>query len=66
MRFSIPKSVKGLYTVFPDTIVLGIHFVGDVPQPVLVFAEVLGDTGDGGDVIDFVDVQGSRSLSIDR
>ena len=29
----------------PDDAVLDLHFVGDVPQPVFVFAEVLGDLG---------------------
>src|SRR5436309_1732391 len=34
------------------------YFVGDVPQPIFVFAEVLGDLGIGGDVMDLVDVRG--------
>ena len=42
----------------PDDAVLGIHFVGDAVQPVFVFAEVLSDTGDGGDVMNLVDVHG--------
>jgi hypothetical protein len=44
--------------VDPDDAVLGIHFIGDVPQPVFVFAEVLSDTGDCGDVMNLVDVHG--------
>ena len=40
----------------PDDAVLDLHFAGDIPQPVLVFAEVLGDTSDGSDVMNFVDV----------
>jgi hypothetical protein len=51
------------YAVFsnvvdPGDTVLGIHFVGDAVQPVFVFAEVLSDTGDGGDVMNLVDVHG--------
>ncbi len=40
----------------PDDAVLDLHLTGDVSQPVFVFAEVLGDTGDGFDVMDLVDV----------
>jgi hypothetical protein len=54
---------KRHYTVFsdavdPDEAVVGIHFICDVPQPVFVFAEVLTDTSDCGDVMDLVDVHG--------
>jgi arginyl-tRNA synthetase len=42
----------------PDDAILDLHFVGDVPQPVFVLAEILGDTGDGGDVMNLVDVHG--------
>ena len=42
----------------PDDAVLDIHFAGDVVQPVFVFAEVLSDTGDCGDVMNLVDVHG--------
>src|SRR5271165_917489 len=50
---------KRYYAVFsdaidPDDAVLGIHFVGDVAQPVFVFAEVLSNTGNGGDVMNLV------------
>ncbi len=38
----------------PDDAVLDLHVTGDVSQP--VFAEVLGDTCDGGDVMELVDV----------
>lgn len=34
--------------VDPDDAILDVHFIGHVVQPVLVFAESLGDTGDGG------------------
>ena len=40
----------------PDDAVLDLHVTGDVSQPVFVFAEVLGDTCDGGDVMELVDV----------
>ena len=39
-----------------DDTVLDLHFTGDVPQPVFVLAEVHGHTGNGGDVMNFVDV----------
>ena len=42
----------------PDDAVLDLHFTGDVPQPVFVLAEVLGDTSNGGDVMNLVDVHG--------
>jgi hypothetical protein len=41
-------------TVDPDQPVLLIHFVGDVPQPVLVLAEHFGDARDGADMMNFV------------
>ena len=44
--------------VDPDDTVLDFHFVGNVVQPILVFAELLGDAIDGGDVMDLVDVRG--------
>ena len=31
----------------PDDTVLDFHFIGDVPQPILVFSEIPGDLGDG-------------------
>jgi hypothetical protein len=40
----------------PDDAVLELHPIRDVSQPVFVFAEVLGDTGDDFDVMDLVDV----------
>lgn len=40
----------------PDHAVLDLHFDGDVPQPIFVFAEVLGDLGNGGDVMNLVDL----------
>lgn len=54
---------EGLDAVFsdaidPDDAVFDLHFIGDVPQPVLIFAEVLGDAIDCGDVMNFVDVHG--------
>ena len=42
----------------PDDIVFDFHFIGDVPQPILVFSEIPGDLGDGRDVMDLVDVGG--------
>src|SRR4051812_24638579 len=41
--------------VDPDQPVLLIHFVGDVPQPVLVLTEHVGDAGDGVDMMNLVD-----------
>ena len=40
----------------PDDAILDLHVTGDVSQPVFVFAEVLGDTRDRGDVMELVDV----------
>ena len=37
--------------VDPDHAVFGFHFVGDVEEPVLVFAEILGDAVDRRDVM---------------
>jgi len=42
----------------PDDAVVDLHFVGNVPQPVFVFAEVLRDLSNGGDVVNLVDVYG--------
>jgi len=58
-----PEVSEGHEAVFadaidPDDTVLDFHFVGDVLQPVLVFAELLGDAIDCGDVMDLVDVHG--------
>ena len=51
--------------VDPDQAVLLIHFVGDVPQPIFVFAEHRRDTGDGVDVMDLVDVgQGQAAAAV--
>jgi hypothetical protein len=40
----------------PDHAVFDFHVDGDFEQPVLIFAEFLGDTADRFDVVDFVDV----------
>ena len=42
--------------VDPNDAILDLHFIGDVRQPVFVFAEILGDAIDGDDVMDLVDV----------
>src|SRR5262249_26587122 len=42
-------------TIDPDQSVLLIHFIGDVPKPVLVLAEHFGDEGDGADMMNLVD-----------
>jgi hypothetical protein len=47
-------SGSGQCTVDPDQAVLLVHFVGDVPRPVLVQAGHFGDAGDGVDVVDIV------------
>ena len=43
----MPKSVNAISpssrAVNPDHAVLGLHFDGDIEQPVLVFAQLLGD-----------------------
>jgi len=43
----------------PDEAVLGLHFDGDVEEEVDVLAEVFGDSVDGPDAGDLVDVRGS-------
>ena len=40
--------------VDPDQSIFLIHFVSDVPEPVLIFAEHCRHAGDGDDVVDFV------------
>ncbi len=57
------KVGERLNTIFadaidPDQAVLDLHFDGNVAQPVFVFTEVLCDLGDGGDVMNLVDVRG--------
>ena len=53
----MPKSVNAMTlsshagAVDPDQAVLLIHFIRDVPQPVLVLAEHFGDAGDGADMM---------------
>jgi len=42
----------------PDDAVLDLHPTGDVSQPVFVFAEILRNTVDGGNVMNLVDVHG--------
>ena len=59
----MPKSVNAKTPSFsdavgPDDTVFDFHLAGDVPQPILVFAELLGHAGDSGDVTDLVDVRG--------
>ena len=41
-------------TVDPDQAILGVHFVGHVPQSVLVLTEHFGDASDGMDMVDLV------------
>lgn len=43
------------YTVDPDQSVLLVHFVGNVPQLLLVLSEHFRDAGYGVDVVDLVD-----------
>ena len=59
----MPKSVNAKMPssptpIDPDDTILDFHFIGDVRQPVFVFAEVLGDASYGCDVMDLVDVHG--------
>ena len=48
----------------PDHPILDFHFIGDVRQPVFAFAEVLGDTMDGGDMMDLVDVHDQAARAV--
>jgi len=43
-------------TIDPDSAVLDLHSIGNVSQPIFIFTEVLRDLGNGGDVMDLVDV----------
>ena len=49
--------------VDPDDAVLDLHFGGNIPQPIFVFAKFGGDTTDRGDVMDLVDVHGQAARS---
>jgi hypothetical protein len=42
----------------PDKAVLRVHSIGNVPQPVLVFAKIPCNATDRGDGMNFVDVHG--------
>jgi hypothetical protein len=46
--------------VDPDQSVFGFHLAGDVGEPVLVFAKLGSDAGDGSDAVDFIDVHVRR------
>jgi hypothetical protein len=47
--------------VVVETVVLDVHFEGDIVKPVDIFAEFLGDAVDGLDVRDLVDVDGQAA-----
>lgn len=51
------------WSVDPDYAALRVHFIGDVPQPVLVLAEHFGDPGDDMDMVDLVDLQGQAAAA---
>ena len=66
IRFSIPKSVNAITPSSADPVdpyqaVFGLHFGGDVEQPILVLTEFFGDLADRRDVGDFVDVHGQAA-----
>ncbi len=48
----------------PDDAVLNVHFTGDVAHPLFVLAKIGGNTGDGGDVMNLVDVHRPTEKSI--
>ena len=48
-------------SVDPDHAALGIHFVGEVEQPIFVVAKVRCDAIDRRDAVDFVDVHGQAA-----
>jgi hypothetical protein len=56
-RFSIPKSVNAM---------IGLHFDGYVREPVFVLLELDRKTGDRGDVVDLVELHGSRGRGVDH
>src|SRR5271167_1072595 len=43
------------WAVDPDQVILGVHLVGHLPQPLLVLTEHFGDASDGMDMVDLVD-----------
>ena len=49
MPMSVNAKTKPLRRHRPDDTVFDFHLAGDVPQPVFVFAELLGDAGDIAD-----------------
>ncbi len=56
------------WAIDPDQAVLLIHFVGNVPQPILVFAEHFGNTGNRVDMMNFVywgHVQAAAAVTLD-
>ena len=50
------------YTIDPDQAVFLVHFVGNVPQPLLILPEHFGDAGDG---VDVVNLDTSKNLLIE-
>ena len=44
--------------VDPDGAILDLHFDGDIAQQIFIFTKILCDLGNGGDVVDFIDVGG--------
>ena len=44
--------------VDPDDAILDLHFDGDIAQQIFIFTKILCDLGNGGDVVDFIDVGG--------
>ena len=44
--------------VDPDEAILNLHFDGDIAQQIFIFTKILCDLGNGGNVMDFIDVGG--------
>ena len=49
-------------SIDPDQAVFLVHFVGNVPQPLLILPEHFGDAGDG---VDVVNLDTSKNLLIE-
>lgn len=44
--------------VNPDDVILNLHFDDDIAQQIFIFTKILCDLGNGGNVMDFIDVGG--------
>jgi hypothetical protein len=50
--------------VYPDHAIFGLHSDGEVMEPIDIFAELCGDTIDGFDGIDLVQMHGQAASAM--